>query len=307
MAAQFFIPEFSKRQFGRAKAEGAAAGGHILCVLYRGNVFIGNGDGIVINAVYRQGRFSEGAGHIPGEHQHCHKDQNQRHHNKTNDLANLIGLVVHRGIFDACGLVGFVDLVGIHHGQCHHGNKENRQDIQAPISGQEGGGNHQKTANEPDFSGKPVGFHPVFFVLECPSDLDAQGAILLDLGHIIAHKGEQNTQESRQEAGKMHFHTKGHPVQKTAYKKAEARDDPEDNGLGFLRLIVDVLIKPCDHQGKNMHSQQNAAGQKYDHSLTALTVGGAVNTKVSGHCVRQFVPQKQACQNGKYNNKAGKQ
>ena len=87
----------------------------------------------------------------------------------------------------------FIKAVGIHDGEHDYGNKDRACYKGLHRYGKQNGKQACKTRCKEHLACKAMRSKPVLLVGKCPGDLNANGAVARDLGHIVAHNHKQHT------------------------------------------------------------------------------------------------------------------
>ena len=196
----------------------------------------------------------------------------------------------------------FVVQVGVENGDGADGQYQGEGDPDDGFQGQKHAAQQQNAANDKNFAAKTMGGVPVFFVFQRPLDLDADGLVLLALGHVVAQQNEGDSHKQREDQDGRDGAVQRGGVGHSAHEQGEDGDEPkpEVHDLGALVLVFGIFS--CDKHGKEMHRQEECGHEKHGDGLTAPAVRLTVGTPVGGHFFRKLLPNGKTEEDRQQNN-----
>jgi len=128
-----------------------------------------------------------------------------------------------------------VEQIGIQKRRDDHGKYNAKED---PEAAEKSGEHDDDAADYPKPTGKAVCPVPVFFAVEGPGDLDADGIVLLALGQVIADDRKQQTHKHRHDHFYPDFLAQSHRIGNGIEQIGDHRDDPQNQMQNLLWMIV---------------------------------------------------------------------
>jgi len=120
--------------------------------------------------------------------------------------------------------------------RCQDHQKNNGQED--PNAAKETCQHDGKAANYPKTTGKPVGSVPVFFIIQCPGDLYADGVILLAFRQVIADDRKQKSHQYRHHHFYPHFFSQCHCISDRVQHRRQHRNDPKHQMHNLFGVVI---------------------------------------------------------------------
>ena len=179
-----------------------------------------------------------------------------------------------------------VESVGVDEGSDDHGQQHGEDGPEGEAARHH---DHQ-TADHPKSSGEAVGAVPVFFAVQRPGNLDADGVVLLAFGQIVADDDKQQTHKQG------HHHIHGHIAAQRGNigngkeHQLQHRDDPQHQMQDFGRVVIFLGIGTGSQYAQPLESQHDKGHTKDTEGLACPTIYLTGCVPVHGDLLRQLVP-----------------
>lgn len=198
--------------------------------------------------------------------------------------------MLHRGLASLCrSLLLTVEQVGINRGREDKYQGDAQEQERVP---QEGSNHNDRTAGCPYPAAEAMGLVPVFFVVQGPGELNADGVALLALGQVVSDVEEHAAQQQAHKCwgAQEGVIAQGGGVNQSRHQRGHRWADPQHQIQDLGALSVGFGIGGSTQDADPMHCFQEQGQSEYGECLAAPSVDLAVSIPMGGDFLRELVP-----------------